>query len=51
MCTKIIASDSGMDEAFKSMPQSIMTEIKDYACEDWIVFDMIIKHNIKVFEC
>ena len=43
---KLIAtSDSGIDEAFKSIHQSIMTEIKNYACNDWIVFDIIIKHS------
>ena len=31
---KLIASDSDIDEAFKSMHQSIMTKIKNYACED-----------------
>ena len=34
-CTKLIASDSDIDEAFnKSMHQSIMTKIKNYACKD-----------------
>ena len=47
--TKIIASDSDIDEAFKSMDQSIMTKTKNYACEDWIVFDAIIKHSIEIF--
>ena len=32
--TKLIASDSGIDESFKSMHQSIMTKIKNYACKD-----------------
>ena len=41
----LIASDSGIDEAFKSMHQSIMKEIKYYACKDWIVFDVILKHS------
>ena len=27
-CTKLIANDSNIDEAFKSMHQSIMTKIK-----------------------
>ena len=48
---KLIASTSDIDEAFKSMHQSIMTKIKNHACEDWIVFDVIIKRNIKIFEC
>ena len=49
--TKVIASDSDIDEAFKSMHQSIMTKVKNYACKDWIVLDLIIKHSIKIFEC
>ena len=39
---KIIASDSDTDEAFKSMHQSIMTKIKNYAREDCIVLDVIL---------
>ena len=35
--TKIIASDSDIDESFKTMHQSIITKIKNYACEDSIV--------------
>ena len=38
---KLIASDSGIDEAFKSMHQSIMAIIKNYACKDWIVLNVI----------
>ena len=48
---KLIASASDIDEAFKSMHQSIMKKIKNHACEDWIVFDVIIKRSIKIFEC
>ena len=48
---KVIARDSDIDEAFKSMHQSIVTKIKNYACKDWIVLDLIIKHSIKIFEC
>ena len=33
-CTKLIASNSDIDEAFKSMYQSIMTKTQNYACED-----------------
>ena len=33
------------------MHQSIMTKTKNYACEDWIVLDAIIKDSINVFEC
>ena len=50
-CTKLISSDSDIDEAFKSMHQSIMTKIKKYAFEDLIVLDAIVKHSIKTFEC
>ena len=48
---KLIASDSDIDEAFKSMHQSIMTKIKNYACKYWIISDVIIEHSIKIFEC
>ena len=48
---KLIARDSDIDEAFISMHQSIMTKIKNYGSEDWIVLDVIIKHSIKIFEC
>ena len=49
---KLIASDSDIDEAFKSMHQSIMTKIKNYASEDWIVLeDVNIKDSIKIFKC
>ena len=50
-CTKLIASDSDIDEAFKPMHQSIMSKRENYACEDWIVLDVIIKHSINIFEC
>ena len=46
---KLTASDSDIDEAFKSMHQSIMT--KNYGCNDWIVLGIIIKHSIKIFAC
>ena len=49
--TKVVAGDSDIDEAFKSMHQNIMAKIKHYACEDWIALDVIIKHSIKIFEC
>ena len=48
---KLIASDLDIDKAFISMYQSIMTKLKSYACEYWIVLDVIIKHSIKIFEC
>ena len=47
---KLNASDSDIDEAFKSIHQSIMKKIKNYACEDWIALAVIIKHSIKIFE-
>ena len=40
--TKLIACDSDIDGAFKSMPQSVMTKRKNYA---------IIKHSLKILEC
>ena len=49
--TKIIASDSDIDEEFISMHQSVMAKIKQYASEDWIVLDGIVKHSIKIFVC
>ena len=49
--TKLIASDSDIDEAFKSMHRSIMTKIENYVFEDWIVLDGVIKHDINIFEC
>ena len=51
LCTKLITSDLDIDEAFKSMHQSIITKTKKYTCEDYIVLDTIIKHSIKIFEC
>ena len=47
--TKLIASDSDICEAFKSMHQNIMTKIKNYACEDGMVLNAIITHSIKIF--
>ena len=49
--SKVTASDSGIDEVFKSMHQSIMTKIKNYTCDNWIVLDVIVKHSIKILEC
>ena len=49
--TKLIANDSDIDEAFKSMHQSIMTKIKNYASKGCTVLDLNIKHSIKIFEC
>ena len=50
LSAKLIVSVSNTDEAIKSMHLSIMTKLKNYACEDWIVFDVIIKYGIKIFE-
>ena len=36
-CTNLFASNSDIDEAFKSMHLSTITKIKNYGCEDWIV--------------
>ena len=49
--SKIIAGESDIHEAFKSMHQSIMTRIKQFASEDWVVTEIIVKHIIKIFEC
>ena len=49
LSTKLIASDSDIDEAFKTKRRSIMTKIKNYTSEDCIVLDAIIKHSIKIF--
>ena len=43
--------DSVIDEAFKSMHQSIITKIKNSASKDWIVIQAIVKHSIKISEC
>ena len=47
----LIATDSDIYEAFKSMNQSSMIKIKYYASEIWVVVDIIKKHSIKIFEC
>ena len=49
--SKLIANDSDIDEAFKSMHQSIMSKTKDYVSENCIVLDAIIKRSIKSFKC
>ena len=48
---KLIAIDSDIDEAFRSICQSIMTKIKIYGSDDWIAFNLIIKYSIIIFEC
>ena len=49
-CTKPIASNSDIYEAFKSMHQSIVKKIKHWT-EDWTVLDVITIHNITLFDC
>ena len=49
--TKLTASFSYSDEAFKSIRQDNMSKIRKYAFEDWIVLDAVIGHSIKIFEC
>ena len=46
---KLMATGSEIDEAFISMRHSIATKIKNHACEDWIVLDVIMKYSIKTF--
>ena len=46
--TKVTAGDSDIDEVFKSMDQSIMAKIKNYASKDLIVLDAILKYSIKI---
>ena len=48
---KVIASDSDIDESFKSMHQSIMMKIKSSAAEYWKIIEIIIQHSFKIFEC
>ena len=48
-CTKLFASNLDIDEAVKPVHQSIMTKIKNYACEGYIVLDAITKHSVKIF--
>ena len=45
-----MASDSDIDEAFKSMHQIIMTQIENYVSKNCIVLDVIVKRNFKIFE-
>ena len=47
---KLIATDSNIDETFKSLHQSIMTKMKNSASKDWIVIKTIVKYSIKIFE-
>ena len=43
---KLISNDSDIDEAFKFMHQSIMTKIKNYSSEYWV---LMVKQSIKIF--
>ena len=47
--TKLIASDSDTDEAFRSMHQSTLTEIKNYVSEDWIFWCNYKDLNLSLF--
>ena len=51
LSAKLIASDSDIEEAFKSMHQSIMTKqlLKDSPRKYWVV-ETILKHSINIFE-
>ena len=33
--------DSAINKTFKSMHQSVITKIKNFACVDWIVLDVL----------
>ena len=46
---KLIDSDSDIADAFKSMDQSMMTKIKNYACEEWIALEVIAKDSVKIY--
>ena len=41
--SKLVAGDSDIDEAFKSMHQRTMAKIKNDAIKDWIVLDKTYK--------
>ena len=51
LSVKVIASDSDIDESFKSMHQSIMMKRKNSAAEYWKVIETTIEHSFKIFEC
>ena len=50
MIAKIIVNDSDIGRALRSMNQSIITRIKNFASENWIV-KAIVEHDTKIFEC
>ena len=41
--TKLVASDLDIDEAFKSMHQSVIRKMKKYVCENWNALDVVIR--------
>ena len=43
--TKLIANDSNIYDAFKSMYQSIVTRIENCADKNLIVLDVFVKHS------
>ena len=49
--TKLSSSDSDIDEAFKSMHQSIMTKMKNYTSKDCNVLDAVITYSTNIFDC
>ena len=48
LSAKLINSYSEIDEAIKSMHQSITIKIKNYDGEDWVV-EKIVMHGVKIF--
>ena len=48
---KLIVSGSDIDEAFKSMHQSVIAKMRECACKNWTALDVVIKCSIKIFEC
>ena len=46
---KLIVSDSDIDIAFSSMDESVITKIKNFVNEDWIV-KTIAECGIKIFQ-
>ena len=48
---KLIPSDTDNDKAFKSMHQRDNTTIKNCACKDRVILEVIMKYSINIFEC
>ena len=46
----VTAKDWNIDEAFKSMHQSIMTKIENSAGDNWVIIEVLVKHRI-ILEC